>query len=136
MEVTREVIIDLLPVYLAGDASAPTRQLVEEFLANNPELAKVVRLSGSPRLAHAIPSPPDRQKVDLDRVRQLIRRKTWYLASAVFFTLVVFSLEWTADGLRFLMWGQKPLGLVYLMLALVCWAGYFVARKRLRVSGL
>ena len=43
MNVTKEVIIDLLPVYLAGEASLATRVLVEEFLAQDPELAQEVR---------------------------------------------------------------------------------------------
>ena len=31
MKVTRDVVTDLLPLYLAGDASEDTRALVEKF---------------------------------------------------------------------------------------------------------
>ena len=37
MNVTREVIYDLLPAYFAGEASADTRALVEEFFATDAE---------------------------------------------------------------------------------------------------
>ena len=39
MNVTDNVIRDLLPVYLAGEASADTRTLVEEYLKEHPALA-------------------------------------------------------------------------------------------------
>ena len=39
MEVTKDVILDLLPLYSADEASADTRALVEEYLAAHPELA-------------------------------------------------------------------------------------------------
>jgi anti-sigma factor RsiW len=43
MEVTRNVILDLLPLYLAGEASADTAALVENYLETNPDLAKMVQ---------------------------------------------------------------------------------------------
>jgi anti-sigma factor RsiW len=43
MEVTRNVILDLLPLYLAGEVSADTATLVENYLEANPELAKMVK---------------------------------------------------------------------------------------------
>ena len=44
MNVTREVILDLLPVYLSGEASPATRTLVEEYLKQDAELAQRIRL--------------------------------------------------------------------------------------------
>ncbi len=43
MEVTRNVILDLLPLYLAEEASADTRALVQRHLENDPELARAAR---------------------------------------------------------------------------------------------
>jgi len=43
MEITREVIIDLLPLYLADEVSTNTRALIEKYLDTDPELAKHVR---------------------------------------------------------------------------------------------
>lgn len=41
MKITRDVIYDLLPGYFAGDASADTRTLIDEFLATDPEFARM-----------------------------------------------------------------------------------------------
>jgi len=41
MNVTREVIYDLLPAYFAGDASDDTRALIEAYFATDPEFARM-----------------------------------------------------------------------------------------------
>ena len=41
MNVAREVIVDLLPVYLSGEASPATRSLVEEYMKQDAELAQL-----------------------------------------------------------------------------------------------
>jgi anti-sigma factor RsiW len=41
MNVTREVIYDLLPAYFAGDASDDTRALVEAYFETDPEFARM-----------------------------------------------------------------------------------------------
>lgn len=43
MEITREVILDLLPLYLANEVSSATRALIEEYLETDPKLAKLAR---------------------------------------------------------------------------------------------
>ena len=43
MEITRDVILDLLPLYLAGEASYDTRLLVEKYLETDPELASIAK---------------------------------------------------------------------------------------------
>ena len=41
MEITRDVILDLLPLYLAGEVSEDTRSLVENYLEEDPKLAAI-----------------------------------------------------------------------------------------------
>ena len=36
MKITRDVIYDLLPAYFAGEVSADTRALIDEFLTTDP----------------------------------------------------------------------------------------------------
>jgi len=43
MEITRNVILDLLPLYSANEVSADTRALVEEYLETDPELANIAK---------------------------------------------------------------------------------------------
>jgi hypothetical protein len=53
MKVTREVILDLLPLYLADEASPDTKALVKGYLEQDPDLAK---LAGQWR--ERLPAPP------------------------------------------------------------------------------
>jgi hypothetical protein len=45
MKVTRKVIQDLLPLYLADEVSDETRLLIEEYLKTDPELAQAIDLN-------------------------------------------------------------------------------------------
>ena len=42
-EVTKDVILDLLPLYLAGEVSSDTAALVKEHLEADPELAETAK---------------------------------------------------------------------------------------------
>jgi predicted anti-sigma-YlaC factor YlaD len=57
MEITRNVILDLLPLYLAGEVSGETRALVEEFLEGDPEMVKIVEQSAALESAADVPAP-------------------------------------------------------------------------------
>jgi hypothetical protein len=41
MKITRNVILDLLPMYLADEVSSDTRTLIENYLETDPELAEL-----------------------------------------------------------------------------------------------
>ena len=43
MEISRDVILDLLSLVDAGEASADSKALVEHHLAGDPELARIAR---------------------------------------------------------------------------------------------
>jgi hypothetical protein len=57
MEITRDVILDLLPLYLADEASADTRTLIEQYLETDPELAKIAERLTTTKLLEDIPVP-------------------------------------------------------------------------------
>jgi len=42
-EITRDVILDLLPLYLAGEVSEGTAALVKQYLESDPELAETAK---------------------------------------------------------------------------------------------
>lgn len=42
-KVTKDVILDLLPLYLAGEVSNDTAALVKEYLETDPELAEAAK---------------------------------------------------------------------------------------------
>jgi hypothetical protein len=57
MEPTRNVILDLLPLYAANEVSADTRALVEQYLETDPELARVARQMSTVVKPSDIPIP-------------------------------------------------------------------------------
>jgi hypothetical protein len=138
MNVTRNVILDLLPVYLSDEASPDTRRLVDEFLANDAELAAAARRAGS----HPVTaSPPvdlraDHQMRTLDRVKRLSRRRGILLGLALFLSLLPLSFAFDENGVRWL-WAGRPGAVVLIVLcAAAAWSAYLWLVRRLNAAGL
>ncbi|TKJ29065.1 MAG: hypothetical protein CEE40_09845 [Chloroflexi bacterium B3_Chlor] len=77
MEITRNVILDLLPLYVANEVSADTRTLVEEYLATDPELANIAQDLAKTELPGDIPIPltkEDEMEAYLEAKRLMFRR--------------------------------------------------------------
>ena len=56
-EVTKEVILDLLPMYLAGEVSAETAALVKKYLEADPELAETAKEMAKADSLNKVPIP-------------------------------------------------------------------------------
>jgi anti-sigma factor RsiW len=103
MKVTRNVIYDLLPAYFAGEVSADTRTLIEEFLETDPELhlmADRFRLQ-----MHDLSAiEPDRERAIFHRAKARLKLRqatlAWSFGAAVGF------------GMAFLTGLKGPLGLL------------------------
>jgi hypothetical protein len=61
-KITRNVILDLMPLYLAGEASPDTKELVEEYLKNDKELAKMAKESTTFNLPADVPVPLEKDQ--------------------------------------------------------------------------
>ena len=96
MNVTKDVVLDLLPVYLAGEASADTRVLVEEYLHKDPDLAQRVRQQWTKGLGSA---PPTTFPLDLE-LQALMRTHRLIWLQILLFGLMVGSLG-TMMALKF-----------------------------------
>ena len=57
MEITRNVIIDLLPLYIEEEASDDTKKLVREYLEKDPELAEMAKETAEMKLPDDAPVP-------------------------------------------------------------------------------
>lgn len=137
MKITRDVVSDLWPAYESGEASPDTRAVVEAFLREDPELARILGGQKSAEMlrAAAVAPPPDRDKAALARTQRLIRRRQWLLGLALFLTLLP---GWTVvtDDVRFVLWRDLPLlAAASLLAAAGTWAAYLVEGRRLRVKG-
>ena len=93
MAVTRDVILDLLPLYLSDEASADTEALIEEHLESDPELARLAT-QWKERLPAPPPAPvkPDAQALAYQEAKRQIANRVITLAAVIAFsTLIVVS---------------------------------------------
>jgi len=140
MNVTRDVITDLLPLYLAGEASAGTRALLEDYLRENPEFASTVR-EATQRGAALLETAPlgapshDAEKATLERVRRFNRRRSVLLALTFGFGLTAFAFSFDGNQIRWILMGDSPWqALLFLMAAFGCSVAYLAMGRRLRVE--
>jgi len=91
--VTREVVSDLWPLYLSGDASPDTRRLVDDFLAGEPEFARTLRDAGGDPLETCLTPalPPDHQLKTLERVKRRLWGYPMLLQLAILFSCFAFG---------------------------------------------
>lgn len=140
MIVTRDLVRDLLPLYVAGEASAETRAVVESMVKGDRELAALAASmrEDAPAAAKPAAAPAlsgDRQL--LERTRTLLRRRTWFLAAAVLCTAMPFAFAFDSTGVTFLLVRDAPeTGVSFLVGATLFWALFASTARRLRVSGL
>lgn len=137
MEVTRDVIGDLLPLYLGGEVSADTKALVEHYLGQDPELAQAVAAAKALKLPPTPGPAPGAEKAALDETRRLLKTRSSTMATAVLFTALPFAFTFDGSGITFLLIRDQPVvGAAWLFTAAVLWGWHAHVRRRLRVSGL
>jgi len=90
MDVTRDVIMDLLPLYLSDEASSDSHALVKEHLQNDPELAKLAT-QWKDRLPEPPPAPvnPDAQVMAYQEAKRQIANRVITLAAAIAFGILI-----------------------------------------------
>jgi len=152
MKITRDVITDLLPVYLAGEASQDTRDLVEVFLKEDPAFAKLVAEQEMPLPESQIKLSKETEMQTLTATRTLLRKRSILLGIAIFFTCFAFAFTFDQNGLHWL-WTQSPLsaiinlvlgewsgasitGVFNLVIAAYFWIRYFQTDRKLKGSDL
>ena len=93
MNVTRQVISDLWPLHVSGEASADTRALVDSFLAADPVFAQTLQENSGATLVMASPPalPPDVELQALARTRRRLWGYRSLLQLALVFTGVSFG---------------------------------------------
>lgn len=141
MNVTREVIMDLLPVYLSGEASPDTRALVESFLKQDQELAQRIRGEWLENMAKAVPSslPPGLELKAFRRTRGRLAWQRWLMGFGMFFTALLPSSQFKFENGRitdfhFLLGDYPAVFAVCAGLGAACWIAYFTIRRRLRTA--
>ena len=137
MNITRDVVADLLPLYFAGVASPDTRALLEEYLQQNPAFAAAVRAQAersAAMLADVVASPQlAGEKAAFERVRRYNRTRNQLLAFAIAFALMPFAFAFDNSHVRWLMMRDSPKQAIYfLVAAAACGAAYYWLGRRVR----
>jgi anti-sigma factor RsiW len=138
MSIPKEVILDLLPVYLAGEASPVTRAFLEEYLAQDPELADQVRRQRAESFGQEVPPPlpPELELRSLRRTRHMIILLRWLFGIGMAFSAIALALEVSFRPFKVrLLLQDYPAQLGPCLAAgAACWIAYFVLRRRLRTT--
>ncbi len=95
MEITRDVVLDLLPLYMAKEASADTRALVEEYLKTDPALAEMAKDPAAMGLPADVPVPlstEDRMQAYKEAKRYMFWRTIIVAAIASFSLLCLAAM--------------------------------------------
>lgn len=143
MKITQNVIMDLLPIYFSGEATPDTKDLIEDFLRENPEVSAGVEqqrreFSGQCRLFESAGAPSaDHELRTLARTRSLMERQKWLMACALMLSAFPFSFTFGGSHLTFVLTRDQPLLAALLWCgAAILWLQYFFMRRRLREKGL
>jgi hypothetical protein len=138
MRVSREVILDLLPLYLANEASPATRLLVEQYLSQDDDLAEHVRSQISAGDTRApVELPPELELRSLSRTRALLRRQRRLFGMAIGLSVLSATSKISLRGsqiesFHFLI-RDYPLAFGALSIAAIaCWIAYAHTARRLK----
>jgi hypothetical protein len=140
MQVTRDVITDLLPLYFAGEVSADTARLVESYFAQDPDFGAKARqladaAAGVPRMRPA--EEAKAEKAALERARSLVQNRNAMLGCAIAYTLAPLLFSFNVHGIRFVMLRDHPFqAVVFFLAGVACWIAYFVLRRKTQATGV
>jgi anti-sigma factor RsiW len=135
MKITRDVINDLLPAYLAGDASADTRALLEDYLRNDPVLAADVRAQAEKSTAllrslGAAPAP-DQEVATFDKIRRYNSYRNQFFAFGLAFALMPFAFGVSNGSISWWMLRDNPKqAALFLVASAYCWISRYVLGRR------
>ena len=132
-ELPRAVIDDLLTVYLAGEASGPTRQLVEDYARTHPDVAQTL---AAPPVAPAMP-PPELELQTLRHTQSLLRWRSLLLGLSLAATGAPLSFAGRNGQVTWWMVRDAPgASAGFLVLAIALWIAWALVGRRMRASGL
>ena len=92
MKIQRNVILDLLPLYLAGETSPETQALVKQHLENDPELAEMAKQIAAMSKQEDIPVPLEKedQMKAYKEAQRLILQRTLIWGAIIAFAVLSF----------------------------------------------
>lgn len=135
MQITRDLIEDLIPIYLSGDASEGSKKVIDQFMKENPNLNYLLDVDDIV-LPEIHPIKPENEMQTLKKIKALSLVKSLFIGLGLFFSLSIFVFTFSSeDGIKWLMLGDNEITMVYASFALICWlVVYFVSWTRTKIS--
>jgi len=136
MKITRDVITDLLPVYLSGEASTDTKALVDSFLKDDPEFAKLIDENGAVLPDGQVKLSKDIEMDTLNETKKLLQQRSTYLAFTILFLLLPASFKFDTHGIYW-MWADTPINvLIFLAFGIIFGIQYWRISRKLKGTDL
>ncbi len=104
MNISRNVILDLLPLYIADEASSETRELIDQYLETDPELAKIAQELSAAELISEVPIPINKEhEMEAYEEAKLQQRRYIITLVGVISVIILFLMAAALGGLFFLL---------------------------------
>lgn len=127
MNIPKHLIIDLLPLYLAGEVSDETRDLIEGYLKSDPQLATLAEQAKDAKPLQEIPAPLNKESEmeALRKVKKMLVQHNVFLVIAVIVTFLFgMSILFLQD--------ENPLApFVLFGLAAFFWTGFYLVNRKI-----
>jgi len=128
-KIPQHIILDLLPLYLAEEVSQETKELIEEYLKTDPQLATLARQAKTAIPLQEIPAPINKETEmeALKKVRKLMVQHNVFLGLAVVLTLMI--------GISYIFLWDEPRGaaapFVFGAMATFFWIAFFAVNRKI-----
>lgn len=130
MNFSEDVIVDLLPAYFSGEASAATRAVVDSYFAAHPQFARAARAAQTGGIELPRIDAADEGHETIRRVRKALRRRGLLIALAIFCSVSPFTFMVKDQSLVYFMWRDAPaVAACYVAVALAAWIGLWISNR-------
>jgi hypothetical protein len=137
MELSPDVMKDLMVVYLSGEASADTRALVEDYARHHPEYARLLDASAKELPVEAAEPPENSELKSLKMTKQHLFLRSLFMGTGIAFTLMPFTIVFRGGAITFLLYRDVPaLAVAFWSLAAASWSACYVMHRAVRKAGL
>ena len=126
-KIPQHVILDLLPLYLADEVSGETKNLIEEYLKTDPQLATLAEQAKHAPSLQEIPAPitKETEMEALKKVKKLMIQHNVFLFMAVLTTFL------SVPAAISLYDEFPPAPFLFLGVAIIFWVAFFWVNRKI-----
>ena len=122
-QLSKNVIVDLLPAYLSDEVSDETRALVDDAAARDPAIATLIATARAQQFEPPPSQPPRNLEMQtIRRTRSRLRRQMWMFTLAVVCSLL--PLMFAVNDGRFSLFNVPKQAALLWVLAAALWLEY------------